>query len=255
MLKIAAKWFECKQLDDNVYLFWEPHVIPLFRCNIWYVRGRDRDLIIDSGMGFSSLKEAGKHLFGKRTAAIATHAHLDHVGNLHEFDECMVHRLEAPGLRNPQWSYTLADDRFNPEYFKSAFADFAYEGSVVDALPHAGYELAKWHIKPANVTRELVDGDIIDTGDRHFEVLHLPGHSPGSIGLWEARTQTLFSGDAIYDGPLIDDLHHSSVPDYVKTMQRLSRLPVKVVHGGHDPSFTRERLLELVGMYLERVGA
>ena len=43
-------------------------------------------------------------------------------------------------------------------------------------------------------------------GDRHFEVLHLPGHSPGSIGLWERRTGILFSGDALYDGPLLDEL-------------------------------------------------
>jgi len=41
------------------------------------------------------------------------------------------------------------------------------------------------------------DGDIIDLGDRAFEVLHLPGHSPGSIALFEAATKTLFSGDAI----------------------------------------------------------
>ena len=47
---------------------------------------------------------------------------------------------------------------------------------------------------------------MVDIGNRHFEVLHLPGHSPGSIGLWEEASGTLFSGDAVYDGPLLDEL-------------------------------------------------
>ncbi len=83
-------------------------------------------------------------------------------------------------------------------------------------------------------------------------MLHLPGHSPGSIGLWEAATGALFSGDAIYDGPLLDDLPGSDVAAYRRTMQRLLTLPVQVVHAGHDPSFGPERLHQLVGAYLAR---
>ena len=82
--------------------------------------------------------------------------------------------------------------------------------------------------------------------------MHLPGHSPGSIGLWERDTGTLFSGDAIYDGPLLDELPESSIDEYCRTMERLLTLPVTVVHGGHDPSFGRERLRELARAYLER---
>ena len=52
---------------------------------------------------------------------------------------------------------------------------------------------------------------MVDIGNRHFEVLHLPGHSPGSIGLWEEASGTLFSGDAVYDGPLLDELPTSNI--------------------------------------------
>jgi glyoxylase-like metal-dependent hydrolase (beta-lactamase superfamily II) len=99
-------------------------------------------------------------------------------------------------------------------------------------------------------TRTLDEGDVVDLGDRHFEVLHLPGHSPGSLGLWEQASGILFSGDAIYDGPLLDDLPDSDVSDYVRTMHRLRELPVRVVHGGHDASFGRERLIELANAYI-----
>ncbi|MEJ0007003.1 MAG: MBL fold metallo-hydrolase [Steroidobacteraceae bacterium] len=90
-------------------------------------------------------------------------------------------------------------------------------------------------MRPAAPATRLVDeGDVIDLGDRVFEVLHLPGHSPGSIGLLESRTGTLFSGDAIYDGPLLDDIPGSDIAAYIRTMRRLLTLSVTVVlgHGG-----------------------
>ncbi|HLQ36995.1 MAG TPA: MBL fold metallo-hydrolase [Planctomycetota bacterium] len=119
------------------------------------------------------------------------------------------------------------------------------------ALP-PGMALQGFRQRPARVTRLVSEGDAIDTGDRHFEVPHLPGHSPGSIGLWEARSGTLFSGDAIYDGPLLDDLPESDIGQYVRTMERLMALPVTVVHAGHDPSFGRARLRELARAWLDR---
>jgi glyoxylase-like metal-dependent hydrolase (beta-lactamase superfamily II) len=78
----------------------------------------------------------------------------------------------------------------------------------------------------------------------------VPGHSPGSIALWERATGVLFSGDAVYDGPLIDDAYHSHPPTYVDTLSRLRELPVSVVHGGHFGSFGRQRMHELVDQYL-----
>jgi glyoxylase-like metal-dependent hydrolase (beta-lactamase superfamily II) len=98
--------------------------------------------------------------------------------------------------------------------------------------------------------RLLADGDVVDLGDRAFEVLHLPGHSPGSIGLWEASSGVLFSGDALYDGPLLDELDGSDIDAYCATMRRLRDLPVNVVHAGHEPSFGRGRLIELCDAYL-----
>ena len=50
-LRIAERWFEFETLTDGIIHIWEPHVIRVAQCNIWHVRGRDRDLLIDTGMG------------------------------------------------------------------------------------------------------------------------------------------------------------------------------------------------------------
>jgi glyoxylase-like metal-dependent hydrolase (beta-lactamase superfamily II) len=253
-MRIAERWFDRARVSDDITLLWEPHVVPFFRCNIWHVRGRDRDLLIDTGMGISSLRAAAADLLQKPVMAVATHVHVDHIGSHHEFEHVVVHRTEAAGLREPSKPHTLIGDDFDATDL-SGFSVPGYAlpaGPMITAIPFAGYDLRRYRIRPAKVTRVVEEGDVIDLGDRHFEVLHLPGHSPGSIGLWEQSTGTLFSGDSIYDGPLLDEFPGSSIPDYVRTMQRLRDLPVRVVHGGHEPSFGRERFLTLIDAYLTR---
>jgi glyoxylase-like metal-dependent hydrolase (beta-lactamase superfamily II) len=201
-------------------------------------------------MGICSLREFAKDLLDKPVSAVATHAHIDHIGSHHEFEDCIAHRLEAEGLRSAAGDFTLADPEFDPENMGTLripeTEGYKIEGAMITALPSADYDIHSFRVHPAKVTRVVEDGDTIDLGDRTLEVLHLPGHSPGSIGLLERRTDTLFSGDAIYDGPLIDNLHHSNLTDYEATLRRLLKLPVKTIHAGHDQSFGRDRLVELI---------
>ena len=85
--------------------------------------------------------------------------------------------------------------------------------------------------------------------------LHLPGHSPGSIGLWDQSGGVLFTGDVIYDsGALLDELKGSCVPDYLASMERLLRLPVDVVCSGHGEPFGRALLHERARAYLDLRG-
>ena len=97
----------------------------------------------------------------------------------------------------------------------------------------------------------LQDGDVIDLGNRQLEVIHTPGHSPGGIALWESATATLFSGDIVYDGPLIEDTWHANARDYYASMMRLLEVPVSTVHGGHFGSYGRDRHRQIIRDWLD----
>jgi glyoxylase-like metal-dependent hydrolase (beta-lactamase superfamily II) len=250
--QIADTWFEFRRVDDDITLIWEPHVVPLIRCNIWHVRGRDRDLMIDTGLGMASLKAAARHLFEKPLTAVATHAHYDHVGGFHEFEERVIHDAEARKVAAGNAASLYGTGKEDALLESIRAAGYEVPPELFTAVPGDGYDPRSYRVLPAPATRIVGEGDVIDAGDRHFEVLHLPGHSPGSIGLWEEGSGTLFSGDAIYDGPLLDELPGSDIPAYVATMKRLRQLPVSVVHAGHDPSFDRARLRELCDAYLAK---
>ena len=252
-LRIGERWFDFARIGDDITLIWEPHVDPFIRCNIWHVRGRERDMMVDSGLGIASLKDAARSLLDKPLAAVATHSHYDHIGGFHEFEERIAHRSEEEELAEPHGFASLKSTDLGGQVVDAIRASgYELPEALVTALPHDGYDLADYRLRPAPATRLVDEGDVIDLGDRVFEVLHLPGHSPGSMGLWEAASGTLFSGDAVYDGPLLDELPGSDIPRYVETMKRLKELPVSVVHAGHEPSFGRERLRELADAYLRQ---
>ena len=234
-------WYETTRLEDGVTHIHEPFIKAFYRCNVWHVRGRDKDMLVDSGMGVVSLREQVPKVAERPCVAVASHTHFDHIGCHHEFAERVVHKDEAGLMANPTRAGTLADPYVTDDIFT--------------VLPPAPYSSTEYNVTAAPATRLVGDGDVIDLGDRHFEVMHTPGHSPGEIMLWEAASGILFSGDTVYDGPLIDDAYHSDIAAYVVSMKRILDLPVRLVHGGHFPSFGGTRYRALIREYLEAKGA
>ena len=228
-------WYETIRLAEDVTLIHEPWIKPFFRCNMWHVRGRDRDLLFDTGLGHVSLRRHVRLVAERPLVCVASHTHFDHIGCHHEFPERCVHRAEAHILADPRNDRTLAD-----RYATDA---------MFDAMPE-GWNASAYRIAAAPAQRLLEDGDTIDLGDRAFEVVHTPGHSPGGIGLFERRTGIFLSGDIVYDGPLIDDAYHSDRAQYGATFARLRPLPISVVHGGHFPSFGSTRYRQIIDEYL-----
>ncbi|PWR01114.1 MBL fold metallo-hydrolase [Meridianimarinicoccus roseus] len=230
-------WYAVERCADDVTLISEPFIKEFYRCNCWHVRGRDRDMLVDSGMGVLPLRRWVPLVTERALTAVASHTHFDHIGCHHEFPDRVVHRAEAHILADPVNTATLADPYVTDDIF--------------DALPPAPYASTTYAVHAAPAKRLVDDGDVIDLGDRVFEVIHTPGHSPGGIALWEAATGILFSGDIVYDGPLIEDTYHSDAADYHASMVRLHDLPVRVVHGGHFASYGADRHRAIIRDWLD----
>lgn len=233
----ADQWYRIRKLGDDVTWIDEPHIREFYRCNIWHVRGRARDMLVDSGMGVVSLRQWVPLVSERPLDAVASHTHFDHIGCHHEFPCRLCHAAEADLLAHPTRENTFADKYVTDDIFT--------------ALPPEPYQSTRYAVKAAPATRILADGDVIDLGDRHFEVIHTPGHSPGGIALWEAATGMLISGDIVYDGELIEGTSDAEQAQYIASMERLLALPVRVVHGGHFPSYSGERHRQIISEWLQ----
>jgi len=248
-LPVQDPWFEVTQLSAGLFRITEPRCHRWVRANSFLILGRERDILVDSGMGVAALRPVVDRLSSRPRLLFTTHAHIDHAGSHPEFADCeiLVHPAEAdelarPGQRGLRFSKGSAE----------AIASSGLEAAdfMVEAVPFAGYDLEAYRRAPVKPTQLVSEGDIVKTGDREFEVLHLPGHSSGSVALWERSNGSLFSGDAIYDGVIVDNLPGSDVEAYRTTMKRIAELPVTQVFGGHNAPMTRCQMLDVIERYL-----
>lgn len=232
-----GRWFQRENVYPAITRIFEPDVHRFFRANIWLVEGRDADLIVDFGMGLVPLRPSLGLRPGKPLIALATHVHVDHVGSFHEFEERLGHPAEAASFA------AMLDDRTLIDMFRGL-------PDPVAELPSANWNARDYALSKAPLTRLVDEGDRIELGDFSFEVLHLPGHSPGSIGLLEPNRKILFSGDAIYSGQLVDDIPGADIEQYRETMNGLSCLDVNLVFGGHNQPISGDEMRLIARNYL-----
>lgn len=175
--------------------------------------------IVDPGFGPGPVIEAVRREGLRPVAILLTHAHADHIGGVEA-----VRRAFAgiPVRLHP------AEDAFmtDPELNLSSFA-----GVPVTAAPADG---------------TLDDGDVLSLGGSRWRVLHVPGHSPGSVALVEDAAGEAIVGDTLFAGSIGRTDFPTSDPQAMRRSLEhvLMGLPDETrVHPGHGPATTvgRER--------------
>ncbi len=232
-------WFEFEEIAPGISRITERYYAPDMRCNIYLIRGSERDLVLDTGLGLGSL--AGYLSNRARSPLLVlSHAHYDHIGSAFEFPERLIHPAEAEFLARPTRANTYADLLIKDEDFiKPPWPDFRAEC---------------WEAEPSPATDLIREGDTIELGDRVFEVLSTPGHSWGSICLWEPVTGNLFCADTVYEGELFDFLPCSHIPTYVHTLSCLREYPVQQALPGHGRVLTGPEFRQVIDGYLQKNG-
>ncbi|HET8570613.1 MAG TPA: MBL fold metallo-hydrolase [Candidatus Limnocylindria bacterium] len=196
------------RLELGVFGPWETNAYL-----VWDGRSTDA-LVVDPGMGAAMPIATRLRDEGLRLHVIAdSHGHIDHI-----FDNAPLKRASGGELAiHPDDEYRLTLDN------------------------NYGFE-----VEPSVAERHLREGEQLRVGDLVFDVLHTPGHTEGSVCLYEERLQLLFSGDTLFpagwgrtDLPGGDDLA------MVTSIARLARdLPADVrVLPGHGAETTIEREL------------
>ncbi len=139
-----------------------------------------------------------------------THAHFDHVGAVPEIKEA----TKVPLLLHKEELYI----------YEAARDMAAFWGFDIDPLPE--------------VDRPLEEGFTLSLGEKQFQVIHTPGHSPGSICLYGSGM--VFTGDTIFAGSVgRTDFEGGDINKLRESFRRLMKLPDETqVFPGHGPSTT-----------------
>ncbi len=199
-------------------MYFEHFVVGPLQNNVYLIvdKETERAAIIDPGFEHETFLKRAEQLGVEIKIIINTHGHADHTGKdremknatkadlaIHEADS---HRLEENARNPPPW---LEIDPPQP--------------CAPDIL--------------------LKGGETLSIGDIQLKVLHTPGHTEGSICLYDREGLHLFTGDTLFAGTFgRTDLPGGDAGKMVQSLRELSRLPAEVrVYPGHGPFTTMAR--------------
>lgn len=231
---ISSEPFFARRVLDDVWVIAEPpHV------NMWLILGRDRAVLVDSGLGIAPLRPLVEAITELPVLLVNSHAHFDHVGGNGEFDSLAAGSLTAELLvaGTPPWVLQAYSD---------GVADFeipADDLHRVDLLGQYTPEFVPrpwpgadgWSQPGRVVDRVLAIGDRIDLGDRELTVLSTPGHSEDSITLLDERRGHAYAGDLINRGMNYGHLPDSDLGDYLESVGALRAVRPTLVFSNHWP--------------------
>jgi len=215
----GQEWFDVRPVSDGVTAFVEPNHAE---CVISYlIEGRDRALLIDSGMGVGDIAALVQSLTRLPVTLVNSHAHWDHIGGNWQFSDIAIHRAEAGDL--------LAG------YGNQEIAPWFASDHLTGPLP-PGFDLANFMIRPSRASTILDGGEVFDLGDRLIEVIHAPGHSPGGIVLLDRTAGWLFTTDVAYPAPLYVFSEEANFEDYRRSMRLLAEIApsIRGASGSHN---------------------
>lgn len=193
-------------------------------CSVYLIYDESAWTLIDIGYedAVDEVLELIRQLdfpFSKCAGLIGSHADVDHVQGLAKAKQV----LKTDVICHPVAAKKLeAGDRI---------ATFAH----IEAL---GIDLP---MPPIKCERRVTDGDTIQVGGLELEVWHTPGHTDGQLSF--RMGNLLFSGDNLFrDGSVgvIDAHHGSSIPDFIKSLERIRDSNVEWLLPSHGPVFRKD---------------
>lgn len=183
-------------------------------ANAFLIVGDRRRVLVDAGFAstFPALAEAlaaAGHPLETIDMCVLTHEHADHaagVGCLPRSILVAAHPMAAAKIVNGDDMTTVRD-------------------------------LFREDAPPAHVDLTLQEGSVVSVPPWRFEVVHTPGHTSGSIALYDAPSGALIVGDTVLAGGALGGIFGSgNVSDYVLTLERLSGMRPRLLLPGHGPA-------------------
>ena len=217
---------------------------PLKAINSYVIKGKDRFLMIDTGMNRpecmeameASLKELRVDL--EKTDFFITHIHADHLGLVSELirksSRLYFNFPDAEAFRQPDLWEKLA---------AAAFLNGFPEDDLQEAIKrHPGH---RYHTKSLLNLSLLREGDQIQIGSYNLRCVETPGHTRGHMCLYEPQAKIFFSGDHILNDitPNISLWSENDDPlrQYLKSLDKIIPYDIEWVLPGHRTVFRNHR--------------
>ena len=214
------KFFTAKKIYDNVTC------IAGMGGELCYLgEGKERALLIDGLSGVGSLRAFVRELTELPVTLVITHGHVDHAPAIYEFGEGYIHPDDIPLMYSPL--HSSMERRLNFALGGKRMGTLRTEPTMADVIPSVPVK-----------TYPVYDGDIFDLGGTQIEVVHVPGHTYGSIALIDKDNRACYTGDCCNVNTLLFLPGSTTIEEYKESLLhfKTKQGDFDVCWGGHGAS-------------------
>ena len=254
------------EVASNIFMIKLPLPFKLDHINCYLLKGKNGWTVIDTGLNYppstgaweKALKDVGLKCSDIESIYV-THYHPDHYGASGWLQELTgapvyIHRTESLFV-DQVWKKGRANIPVIGELFKENGMPPNLITEVLDNMVDV------WNAIHPHPKLTLLSGDEkVDLGGRSFEIIHTPGHSDGHICFFNRDEGILISGDHLLPKissniSLWPTSHPNPLDFFLRSLEMIRDLPVKLVFPAHGPVFrnSRGRVDELLDHHRERL--
>ena len=196
-----SPWLKISEPSKNVWRIENNGMVSEY-----LVAGNDKALLIDTGWGIGDLAGAVKDLTSLPVTVVNTHGHPDHTCGNYQFENSHIHEADVPLMKR---NYSPAM-RFN-----------ILKRFPKNTLP-TGFSEEAWIHAPLKHFTPIKGPMSFDLGGRSIDVIETPGHTHGSICLFDSKDRILFCGDNLLAGNTMVHMEDSMpLSVYYKSISKL----------------------------------
>ncbi len=173
---------------------------------MYYIRGKNKGLLIDTGYGFGHLKDYVDTLAKQPYKVVLSHGHLDHAGGAGEWEEVYMNSFDL------DLYHKHSDIQERKNFLKNYVHDLD------------DYDLDMFVEKHDDNFEELSDGDVFNLGDVNVKTIYAPGHTHGMMVFLVEEDRTIIFGDACGVFTLFCMPEATSLEEYLDTLRKLKDL-------------------------------
>ena len=221
--------YSIKEVMKDVFLIRNMFV------NTVLVVGKDRALLFDTGYGFDDIAGAIRAVTDKPFDVVLSHGHMDHGGGNWQFEEVYAHPADWPVM-----------ERHSTRPYRDVSVSLAKTFNKIPFLKilPKDFDEEAYYAKPAGNLKPTKEGDQFDLGGITLRVVELPGHTPGSIGLYCPEKKLMLASDAVNRGVYLFLEESTDLATYLQTLYKLKKLDFDYILTGHSAKIDTRADLE-----------